>query len=227
MLGMLETLGIAHGKPFEPDERMRQILTQAAKLGRAMAKTIAWAPRVPDSMLYVYPGERHWKNIFFGDPTFHTPDYMAIDQRTKYAFEAIGTANSMVLAVPGQGSQYAGVYQDADGAWLSGENTYRFHLPAGIPAKDFWSLTVYDNTTRSMIQNELGRPLIGSVHGAKPNEDGSFDAYFGPELPDGVPEENWVQTRPGGSWFVYLRLYGPLEAWFDKEWVPSDPEKLS
>ena len=227
MLGMLETLGIAHGKPFEPDERMRQILTQAAKLGRAMAKTIAWAPRVPDSMLYVYPGERHWKNIFFGDPTFHTPDYMAIDQRTKYAFEAIGTAKSMVLAVPGQGMQYAGVYQDADGAWLSGENTYRFHLPAGIPAKDFWSLTVYDNTTRSMIQNELGRPLIGSVHGAKPNEDGSFDAYFGPELPDGVPEENWVQTRPGGGWFVYLRLYGPLEAWFDKEWVPSDPEKLS
>jgi hypothetical protein len=92
MLGTLETLGIAHGRPFEPDARMKAILTEAAAVGRAMAEALAYAPRVPADIVYAYPGERRWKKIFFADPTFHEPEYMAIDLRTKYAFEAIGTA---------------------------------------------------------------------------------------------------------------------------------------
>jgi hypothetical protein len=151
---------------------------------------------------------------------------MAIDLRSKYAFEAIGTAKSMVVSVPGQGSQYIGTYQDADGNWLTGDHTYRIHLPKDVPANLFWSLTVYDNDTRSMIRNEHGRPLVGSVHGAVANQDGSFDLYFGPKLPADVPEENWVQTTPGKGWFVYLRLYGPEQSYFDRTWVPGDAEKL-
>jgi len=226
MLGMLETLGIAHGRPFKPDARMKKILTEAAEVGRAMAKTIAWQPRMPKEVLYAYPGKRHWKYIFFGEPTFHTPDYMAIDQRSKYAFEAIGTAKSMVVAVPGQGSQYIGTYMDSNGKWLSGEHTYKIHLPKNVPANMFWSLTCYDNETRSLIQNDLGRPLVGSVHGAKPNKDGSFDVYFGPKLPADVPKENWVQTKPGLGWFAYLRLYGPEKPYFDKTWILGDVEKI-
>jgi hypothetical protein len=72
MLGMLETLGIAHGKPFEPDARMKKILSEAAIVGRAMAKALAWQPRIPKETVYAYPGKRNWKHIFFGDPTFHT-----------------------------------------------------------------------------------------------------------------------------------------------------------
>lgn len=226
MLGMLETLGIVHGKPFKPDARMKKILTEAAEVGRAMAKTLAWKSRTPKEILYAYPGKRHWKYIFFGEPTFHAPEYMAIDLRAKYSFEAIGTAKSMVVAVPGQGSQYIGAYHDQNGKWLSGENTYKIRLPKDVPANMFWSLTAYDNETRSLIQNDLGRPLVGSVHGAKPNEDGSYDVYFGPKLPQGVPEENWVQTRPNAGWFVYLRLYGPEKPYFDKKWIPGDVEKI-
>ncbi|MEE4218190.1 MAG: DUF1254 domain-containing protein [Xanthomonadales bacterium] len=226
MLGVLETLGIVHGQPFEPDERMKVILTEAATVGRAMAEALAFAPRVPQEIVYAYPGERHWKKIFFADPTFHEPEYLAIDLRTKYAFEAIGTAKSMVVSVPGQGSQYIGAYQDADGNWLTGDNSYRIHLPKGVPANMFWSLTVYDNDTRSMIRNQHGRPLVGSVHGAVPNKDGSFDLYFGPSQPADVPEDNWVQTMPGKGWFVYLRLYGPEQSYFDQTWVPGDAEKL-
>ncbi|MDX2513386.1 MAG: DUF1254 domain-containing protein, partial [Desulfobacterales bacterium] len=209
MLGMLETLGIAHGRSFAPDERMKGILTEAAVVGRAMAKTLAWQSRIPKDTLYAYPGKRQWKYIFFGDPAFQTPDYMAIDQRSKYVFEAIGTSKSMVVAVPGQGSQYIATYSDSSGKWLSGEHTYKIHFPKDVPAKMFWSLTGYDNETRSLIQNDLGRPLVGSVHGAKPNKDGSFDLYFGPKLPDNVPEENWVQTKPGKGWLAYIRMYGP------------------
>jgi hypothetical protein len=191
-----------------------------------MAKVIAWNSRIPEDTLYVYPGERRWKHYFFGEPTFHTPDYMAIDQRSKYTFEAIGTAKAMVVAAPGQGSQYAGIYEDSTGAWLIGGNTYRVHLPPGVPVTMFWSLTAYDNETRSLIQNDLGRPLVGSVHSAIENADGSFDCYFGPELPDGVPVGNWVQTKVEKGFFVMLRLYGPTEPWFDKTWIPGDATRL-
>lgn len=227
MLGMLETLGIAHGRPFNPDPRMQKVLTDAAVTGRAMTKTVAWQPRTAKKSLYAYPGKRQWKYLFISDPSFHTPEYMAIDLRTRYSWEAIGTAFSMAMAVPGQGSQYIGTYMDKSGNWLSGEHTYRIHLPKDVPAKMFWSLTAYDNETRSLIQNDLGRPLVGSVHGTKPNKDGSFDIYFGPELPADSPKSNWIQTKPGMGWFAYLRLYGPEKPFFKKKWIPGDAERIN
>jgi hypothetical protein len=34
-----------------------------------------------------------------------------------------------------------------------------------------------------------------------------------------------VQTNPGKGWFVILRLYGPLQAWFNKTWRPGEIEQ--
>lgn len=223
MLGMLETLGIARGRKFEPDERMRNILADAVEVGVAMARTVGWDSRSPKEQLYYAPGKRQWKWLFVLDnPWFRTPNYLVIDERTRFTYEAIGTADAMVLQVPGQGSAYIGAYQDSHGAWLSGEKHYTIRLPENIPASMFWSLTVYDNETRSQIQNELGRPLVGAIHGAVANEDGSFDLHFSPQLPQGVIKTNWVQTLPGRGWFVYLRLYGPGEAFFERKWLPGD-----
>jgi hypothetical protein len=42
-----------------------------------------------------------------------------------------------------------------------------------------------------------------------------------------VFENNWLQTIPGKSWFVALRMYGPLEAWIDKSWRPSEVELVN
>jgi len=50
----------------------------------------------------------------------------------------------------------------------------------------------------------------------KVNADGSVDVYFGPKAPAGF-ENNWVQTIPGKGWFTILRLYGPLDPWFNKK----------
>ena len=44
---------------------------------------------------------------------------------------------------------------------------------------------------------------------------------FGPAAPDGH-EGNWIQTRPEKGWFPILRIYGPLEPWFDKTWRPGE-----
>lgn len=57
------------------------------------------------------------------------------------------------------------------------------------------------------------------------NEDGSVDLYFGSKEPEGKGR-NWVKTVPGKGWFAILRLYGPLEPWFDRSWRPGDFEPL-
>ena len=53
------------------------------------------------------------------------------------------------------------------------------------------------------------------------NDDGSFDLWFGPAAPEGN-ESNWVETVPGKSWFPIVRLYGPLEPWFDGTWTLNE-----
>jgi hypothetical protein len=55
------------------------------------------------------------------------------------------------------------------------------------------------------------------------NSDGSIDLYFGPETPVGK-ENNWIQTVQGKGWFTILRIYSPLEPWFDKSWRPGEIE---
>ena len=45
--------------------------------------------------------------------------------------------------------------------------------------------------------------------GLKKSPDGSIDIYFAPKAPKGM-EGNWLQTIPGKSWFIALRMYGPL-----------------
>jgi hypothetical protein len=84
-------------------------------------------------------------------------------------------------------------------------------------SKDFWSVIVYDNQTRSMLQTDQQGPSISSQNkGVKANADGSVDVYFGPKAPEGE-ENNWIQTIPKKGWCMILRLYGPLEPWFDRQ----------
>ena len=125
----------------------------------------------------------------------------------------------MAVRMPaGIGSQYAMAFVDAKGQPLDGGRNYRLHLPPHIPAKDFWSVVVYDNQTRSQLQTDQQFPSISSQKkGVVVNRDSSVDIYFGPKAPAGR-DGNWVQTWPGKGWNVILRLYGPLQAWFDQTW---------
>jgi hypothetical protein len=81
---------------------------------------------------------------------------------------------------------------DAKGNPLDGSKTYSLHMPPNIPAKAFWSFTLYDNQTRSMLQTDQEFPAVGSLtKGLQTNADGSVDVYFGPKAPAGK-EPNWV-----------------------------------
>ena len=224
VLGMLDAIGIRKGEPFAPDARMRRILSEAADVAAVTARALTAYPR--DERFYLYPGAGVWTNPFIEGRWNFLDDHGArlLDSRIYMHFYATGITPAMAAAPVGKGSQYAIAYLDSEGEPLDGSRTYRVHLPPDVPAKDFWSFTLYDNQTRAMLQTDQRLPGIDShSEGLRANADGSYDVYFAPEAPEGK-ESNWIQTVPGKGWNMVLRLYGPLQPWFDKTWRPSDPQ---
>ena len=220
--GLLAAIGIEKGKEFNPDARMKKILTEAAKVGSVTAQALTARPR--DERFYQYPGERIWTNPFIeGRYDFLLNGATLLDSRIYMHFYATGITPAMAVKNVGVGSQYLIAYLDKDGNALDGSKTYKIHLPPNVPAKDFWSFTLYDNQTRSMLQTDQRFPAVDSIGDVKPNSDGSYDIYFGPKAPKGM-ENNWIQTVPGKGWNTIFRLYGPMEAFYDKTWKPGDPE---
>jgi hypothetical protein len=150
-----------------------------------------------------------------------------LDART--FFFSVATVNTppMALKLVGIGSQYAGVDTDVDDNFLEGSKPYRLTLPANIPAKNFWSICAYDTQTRSELQTSQPYPSRNHARGElKYNSDGSVDILFGPE-PPATRQNNWIQTVPGKGWFTILRVYGPLEPWYDHTWRPGDIQPIS
>jgi hypothetical protein len=135
------------------------------------------------------------------------------------------------MRIPGVGSQYLMDFLDAEGNAFHGSKTYKVILPREIPAAAFWSLTLYDNQTRSMLQTPQKYPRAGSQSypspAAEADKGGSTTVYFSPEKPEGVSRGNWIQTDPKKGWFTILRLYSPLPSFFDKSWRPSEIELVN
>ncbi len=223
-LGLLETLGIEKGKEYDPDSRMLDIYKRGIERGDAMAKANAYANRLKDVKVY---DNREYEYLFVGgNYQFMRGPALNIDARTLFHYEAIVVTPAMAAKMVGIGSQYLAGYRDSNGEFLMGENTYKLHLPAGIPAKDFWSVTLYHPDTRSLLQNGMVKPSINTYDEPVINEDGSVDLYFSPEAPEGK-EKNWVKTIPGEGWTTLIRFYGPLESYFDQSWRPDDILKLN
>jgi hypothetical protein len=222
-LGLLAAIGIEKGKRFAPDTRMKRILTDAAAVASATARTLLYRSR--EKAILLRPGST-WMSPA-PTHTFEHDGIRLLDARSSFFFYATGITPAMMMKMVGVGSQYATAFTDSKGRPLDGSKQYHMHLPPDIPSKDFWSLVLYDNQTRSQLQTDERFPSISSQHpDVITNEDGSVDVYFGPTAPEGK-ESNWVQTWPGKGWNVILRLYGPLQAWFDRTWVPGGIEEIT
>ena len=252
LMGSIAAIGIVKGQPFAPDVRMKKILTEGVEVANATSRSLTMNPG--DPTWYYYPGSAWWNPMFIGGYEFETPipmiegpvqggmrtpevvkpfpptGYRTLDIRTFYFYGSFGVTPAMAMRLTGIGSQYLAATVDADNEYFDGAKTYKVTLPKDIPAANFWSLTVYDNQTRSMLDTPQRYPRAGSesypTPAAVPNADGSMTVYFAPEQPDSVARGNWIQTMPGRGWYVFLRLYGPLEPFFDKTWRPGEIEMV-
>jgi hypothetical protein len=240
IMGNLAAIGIVKGKTFQPDARMKKILTDAAAVGNALGRTLNFSPRESEGWAY-YPNSSWFNMGWVGGYNFETPPPLVtpqgikpfpptgahtLDARAAFFYAYTGITPAMIMRIPGVGSQYLLAYQDGSKQYFDGAKVYKVTLPAKIPAAKFWSLTVYDNQTRSMLDTPQLYPRAGSQSYPTPaavaNADGSITVYFSPTLPAGVPRGNWIQTVPNKGWFTILRLYSPLESFFSKTWRPSE-----
>jgi hypothetical protein len=240
LLGLLAAVGILHGQPFEPDERMRKVLEDAVVVGNATARTVTFAPR-PEEGFAFYPNSEWCSALFVGGYQFlDAPPQITADgpvaaardgarklqARTNFFYMATGITPAMCMRLTGIGSQYLFAMRDSEGKYLDGSRNYRLVLPPDIPESRFWSVLIYDNQTRSMLQTDQHLPRLGSQSSTvEANPDSSIDIYFGPMSPEGK-QSNWLQTVPGKGWWTILRLYNPLQAFFDKTWQPSEIEQI-
>lgn len=222
LMGALFSLGIRKGAPFEPDETLQTTLTEAVALGTAAARSLIFAPRTRAPFYY---DEGYWKTPFVGgNHEFLLNDVKLLDARTLFHYYATGITPAMVAKNVGVGSQYALTNRDSDGNYLDGGKTYSVTIPPNVPINNYWSFVVYDTQTRSLLETDQKLAGVDSNQpDIKANDDGSYTVWFGPEAPDGK-EGNWIQTVPGKSWSTILRLYGPLEPWFDGSWRPGEVE---
>ena len=242
LTGQLAAIGIVKGKPFQPDEKTKKILTDAAAVGNAAGRSFNWYVSEYPGWSY-YDGSMWGSMLWQGGFNFETPPPMVtkegfkpfpptgartLDSRTAFYYGYTMDSPGMIMRVPNVGSQYLMGFLDSDKHPYDGAKTYKVTLPKGIPAAKFWSFTLYDNQSRSMLQTPQRFPRAGSQTYPSPAAvaaaDGSTTVYFGPKQPAGVKRGNWIQTMPGKGWFMLLRLYSPEESFFTKEWRPSEVE---
>jgi hypothetical protein len=243
LAGQLAAIGIVKGKEFAPDDRMKKILSDAAAVGQAAGRVLNWRPYSEHPDWAYYDGSMWGSMLWEGGAFFETPPPLfeggvfkplpptgarTLDSRTAFYYGYTLDSPGMIMRIPGVGSQYLMAFLDPTGEPFDGAKTYKVTLPKDVPAAAFWSLTLYDNQTRSMLQTPQKYPRAGSQSYPSPAatqaEDGSTTVWFAPEQPEGVERGNWIQTDPEKGWFTILRLYSPLPSFFDKSWRPSEIE---
>ncbi|HEY7296902.1 MAG TPA: DUF1254 domain-containing protein [Xanthobacteraceae bacterium] len=235
-LGLLANVGIVAGRPFEPDGATRAMLNAAAMTAYKMSRVIGRMSEVGGRDLRVWK-DRQWVNPInnVSEPgpdktidlawTNKGAGFIEIELRVWMFTDYYSISPGMVSQIPGKGAAYEIAFNDADGDPLSGDASYKLTLPANVPAKLFWSVTLYEAENASGLATKARRfPSLGSRDKPVQNADGTTDLYIGPKAPQGK-EANWLPTAPGRKFFAILRLYGPEEPAINYSWKPGDFEK--
>ena len=219
MMGMLKSIGIEKGKDFKPDAAMQNLLRAAVQeaqtqfvQGLTSYSHLWWPDRN-----WSPPDPRGLKTGF----TYQTADALDVDSR--------GWANFAAFAMPkktGESLVYLFTFRDSRGERLSGERSYTVRVPANVPAKQYWSMIVYDVDTAAFIREAPVITLDSYNQAMQRNADGSVDIYFGPKAPAGK-EANWIYTAPRKAFFPAMRFYDPDKPLFDRTWKLPDLERVS
>ncbi|GAB3583197.1 DUF1254 domain-containing protein [Leifsonia lichenia] len=218
--GALADLGLRKDRPFEPDDNLRAVLTEAAAKANEQLVVAAFADDNPERL--VWP-DRQWEWVVYaeGDNGYYEKDFLRLSVRERWFYQATLETPMMFRHSEGAGSIYWLGSRDADGDALEGGSAYELTVPTPVPESQFWSVTLYDLDTRSEIKTEQFKPVLTSLRDdLKPDADGNITLRFGPTAPE--DKTAWLQTNPGTQWFAYFRIYGPQQAAFDGTWKPSD-----
>lgn len=223
--GVLASIGIVKGEPFEPADWQRKQLEKAVETAPKMILATAQLGREDGRNKYYE--DRQWERAWAGGTAeWMQESYLDLNARSRFFQYAYSSAPAMVMRTTGAGSKYPFTARDADGAFLTGSNTYRLHLPPDPPAGLFWAVTAYNITDGTMPETEQLLPSTNGYYDIPKNEDGSIDIWFGPEQPEDVADSAFIQTVPGRDFLVALRLYGAENAFYDQTWKPDDIVKV-
>jgi hypothetical protein len=221
--GMLGPLGIAKGNDFNPTTEQKEILKQGVFMGEATVKALTFEKRFATR---VWREGSQWEHLLNVTPYQRTEYTDQFEERAVWFYEATTMSESYYDETVGVGTRYLAAYKSKDNQFLDGAKKYMLRVPADVPAKLFWDVSVYENDGRIYIKNETDVVNLGSRDkGLKVNEDGTTDIYFGPTPPSGELVSNWIQTNPGANWFSLFRFYGPLKPFYDGTFTLVDIEQ--
>jgi hypothetical protein len=222
-MAMLLPLGIEKGKTFDPDERQQAILLKGAAMGELFARNLQVNPRFAEPY---WPGTSWYKSFDFSLEQ-ETEDRVELDERVTWFYEAVGSSTGMINPTVGAGQVYMTTKRDNKGDLLRADKTYKLKVPQDVPVGQFWALTLYSENTRRPYDNGGADIRSANLDSRLPdlvkNPDGSIDLYVGATAPEGF-EKNSMKTTGDDGWFVYFRLYAPLQPFFDKTFSLPDFE---
>jgi hypothetical protein len=224
MSRMLAPLGIAPGRLFAPDARMRSILCDAAAAGSAMVTPTGFAARLHGRQVW---SDRQWERNFVPATTETKAGAETGEgSRAQGCYQVVGDGRYVFASTlkPGEAHWYSSTFHDRDGSFFDGSNRYRFTVRAGAPRKLSWSMTLYDDRNGSLIDGDRRCADPAARTDLKTNRDGTVDLWFAPRPPD--DRTNWIRTVPGQPFFATFRLYGPLDLVLDASWKLNDVEKV-
>jgi len=225
MQGLLASLGVRRGQPFVPTPRMQRILELAAHSGNAQMRVEAFASNRGERKVWI---DRSWEWLgLVQDPNFEASDYLDVQARDRWFFQALCASKASLSHADGAGSICLLTTHDATGEYLDGGRNYVLQIPAPVPARLFWSVTAYDARTRSQVLAPGHRAAFSSLD--RPDLEGTnenLELYFGPDRVEGR-EAQWIQTAHDTYFFVYFRIYGPEFEAFDGSWRLGDLTPLA
>ena len=137
--GVLASIGIIKGQPFDPTEKQRALLQKAVETAPKMILALRQLGR-PDERDRYYKDRQYLNTWASGTSEWLQDSYLDVNQRASYFQVAYASAPAMVMRTLGAGSKYPFTLRDANGEFLNGANTYKLHLPPNPPAALFWAV---------------------------------------------------------------------------------------
>lgn len=224
MMGMLKTLGIEKGKPYNPDEKTLKAMRQGAIDAYYYMQN--WFDHMPKDKYY-WP-DRHYASLLMTDEnktfTWVYPNYIDLVPRAAQSFWCTNVPKKLS---DDPATQYMMAMADKEGNPLEAGKLYKIDIPAKMPVKQFWALTVYDRATMAFIYSDSNRTTLSSydLDKMKKNADGGVTLYVGPKAPKGL-ESNWIPTA-GKRPIPAIRFYGPTEEFNNKTFKLPDFELVN